>query len=401
LAALDSFLTLKDLLETMPSKRSMGVLLFALSALCAIPAVGANLPPVPAPPDVKAANYLLVDYQSDKELAAKDADAPVEPASITKVMTAYVIFRELAEGNITLQDTVTISDNAWRKSMGTSRMFLEPRTQVTVEQLLQGMIIQSGNDASIALAEHIAGTEETFSALMNAYAAELGLQNSQWRNSTGLPDEGHYTTARDLVRLARAVISEFPEYYRWYSQPSYTYNGISQPNRNRLLSDGSGVDGMKTGWTDAAGYCLLTSAVQDGRRLISVVLNSPSGKARVTASKALLSYGFRFFETHKIYGAGEEVTRERIWKGNMEQVGLGLQQDLYLTVARGRYEDLAAAMEVQIPLMAPVSTSQPVGSITVALDGEPVAERPLVPLTDVEEGNLWQRVSDSVLLWFE
>lgn len=385
----------------MPSKRSMGVLLFALSALCAIPAVGANLPPVPAPPDVQAANYLLVDYQSGKELAAKAADAPVEPASITKVMTAYVIFRELAEGNITLQDQVTISDNAWRKSMGTSRMFLEPRTQVTVEQLLQGMIIQSGNDASIALAEHIAGTEETFSALMNAYAAELGLQNSQWRNSTGLPDEGHYTTARDLVRLARAVISEFPEYYRWYSQPSYTYNGITQPNRNRLLRDGSGVDGMKTGWTDAAGYCLLTSAEQEGRRLISVVLNSPSGKARVAASKALLNYGFRFFETHKIYGAGEEVTRERVWKGNIEQVGLGLQQDLYLTVARGRYEDLAATMEVQIPLMAPVSTMQPVGNITVALDGEPVAERPLFPLTDVEEGNLWRQLSDSVMLWFE
>ncbi len=385
----------------MPSKRSTGVLLFALSALCAIPAIGATLPPVPAPPDVKAANYLLVDYHSNKELAAKDADAPVEPASITKVMTAYVIFRELAEGNITLQDTVTISDNAWRKSMGTSRMFLEPRTQVTVEQLLQGMIIQSGNDASIALAEHIAGTEETFSALMNAYAAELGLQNSQWRNSTGLPDEGHYTTARDLVMLARAVISEFPEYYRWYSQPSYTYNGISQPNRNRLLGDGSGVDGMKTGWTDAAGYCLLTSAQQEDRRLISVVLNSPSGRTRVAASKALLNYGFRFFETHKIYGAGEEVTRERIWKGAVEQVGLGLQQDLYLTVTRGRYQDLAATMEVQIPLMAPASTAQAVGNITVALDGEALAQRPLFPLTDVDEGNLWQQMSDSVLLWFE
>ncbi|MGB5543566.1 MAG: D-alanyl-D-alanine carboxypeptidase family protein, partial [Gammaproteobacteria bacterium] len=237
--------------------------------------------------------------------------------------------------------------------------------------------------------------------LMNAYAAELGLQNSQWRNSTGLPDEGHYTTARDLVMLARAVISEFPEYYRWYSQPSYTYNGISQPNRNRLLGDGSGVDGMKTGWTDAAGYCLLTSAQQEDRRLISVVLNSPSGRTRVAASKALLSYGFRFFETHKIYGAGEEVTRERIWKGAVEQVGLGLQQDLYLTVTRGRYQDLAATMEVQTPLMAPASTAQAVGNITVALDGEALAQRPLFPLTDVDEGNLWQQMSDSVLLWFE
>jgi D-alanyl-D-alanine carboxypeptidase (penicillin-binding protein 5/6) len=350
--------------------------------------------PVPAAPDVKAKNFLLVDFHSNEELAAREPDAPIEPASITKVMTAYVIFRELAAGNIALQDTVTISDHAWRKSMGTSRMFLEPRTQVTVEQLLQGMIIQSGNDASIALAEHVAGTEETFAALMNAYAAELGLENSNWLNSTGLPEEGHYTTARDLVRLARAVISEFPDYYAWYSQPSYTYNGISQPNRNRLLSEGSGVDGMKTGWTDSAGYCLLTSAQRDGRRLISVVLNSPSGRAR-------LNYGFRFFETHRLYGSGEEITRQRVWKGSVEEVGVGLKQDLFLTVARGRYEDLSAAMEIETPLMAPISSEETVGSVTVSLDGEPVAERSLFPLQTVDEGSLWQRFSDSVLMWFE
>lgn len=384
----------------MPSKRSPGALLFALCALCTLPAVGSDLRPVPAPPDVKAENFLLVDFQSNDELAAREPDAPIEPASITKVMTAYVIFRELAAGNISLQDTVTISDHAWRKSMGTSRMFLEPRTQVSVEQLLQGMIIQSGNDASIALAEHVAGSEETFASLMNAYAAELGLQNSNWLNSTGLPDKGHYTTARDLVRLARAVISEFPDYYAWYSQPSYTYNGISQPNRNRLLGD-SGVDGMKTGWTDSAGYCLLTSAQRDGRRLISVVLNSPSGRARVAASKALLNYGFRFYETHLLYGAGDEVTRQRVWKGSVEQVGIGLQQDLYLTVIRGRYEDLSAAMELQTPLMAPVSAEQSVGQLTVTLDGEAVAERPLFPLQTVEQGSLWQQLSDSVLMWFE
>ncbi len=384
----------------MPSKRSPGALLFALCALCTLPAVGSDLRPVPAPPDVKAENFLLVDFHSNEELAAREPDAPIEPASITKVMTAYVIFRELAAGNISLQDTVTISDHAWRKSMGTSRMFLEPRTQVTVEQLLQGMIIQSGNDASISLAEHVAGSEETFASLMNAYAAELGLQNSNWLNSTGLPDKGHYTTARDLVRLARAVISEFPDYYAWYSKPSYTYNGISQPNRNRLLGD-SGVDGMKTGWTDSAGYCLLTSAQRDGRRLISVVLNSPTGRTRVAASKALLNYGFRFYETHRLYGAGDEVTRQRVWKGSAEQVGIGLQQDLYLTVIRGRYEDLTAAMELQTPLMAPVSAEQSVGHLTVTLDGESVAERPLFPLQTVEQGSLWQQFSDSVLMWFE
>jgi len=384
----------------MPSKRSPGALLFALCALCTLPAVGSDLRPVPAPPAVQAENFLLVDFHSNEELAAKEPDAPIEPASITKVMTAYVIFRELAAGNIALQDTVTISDHAWRKSMGTSRMFLEPRTQVTVEQLLQGMIIQSGNDASIALAEHVAGSEDTFASLMNAYAAELGLQNSNWLNSTGLPDKDHYTTARDLVRLARAVISEFPDYYAWYSQPSYTYNGISQPNRNRLLGD-SGVDGMKTGWTDSAGYCLLTSAQRDGRRVISVVLNSPSGRARVAASKALLNYGFRFFETHRLYGAGDEVTRQRVWKGSVEQIGIGLQQDLFLTVIRGRYEDLSAAMEIQTPLMAPLDAEQSVGTLAVTLDGEPVAERPLFPLQTVDEGSLWQQLSDSVLMWFE
>lgn len=384
----------------MPSKRSPGALLFALCALCTLPAVGSDLRPVPAPPAVQAENFLLVDFHSNEELAAKEPDAPIEPASITKVMTAYVIFRELAAGNIALQDTVTISDHAWRKSMGTSRMFLEPRTQVTVEQLLQGMIIQSGNDASIALAEHVAGSEDTFASLMNAYAAELGLQNSNWLNSTGLPDKDHYTTARDLVRLARAVISEFPDYYAWYSQPSYTYNGISQPNRNRLLGD-SGVDGMKTGWTDSAGYCLLTSAERDGRRVISVVLNSPSGRARVAASKALLNYGFRFFETHRLYGAGDEVTRQRVWKGSVEQIGIGLQQDLFLTVIRGRYEDLSAAMEIQTPLMAPLDSAQSVGTLTVTLDGEPVAERPLFPLQTVDEGSLWQQLSDSMLMWFE
>jgi len=381
----------------MRNKPSLWVLLLALVAA---PSVAADLAPIPTPPDVSASNYLVVDYHSGATLAAKDATQPVEPASITKVMTAYVVFRELEAGNINLGDEVTISDHAWRKSKGTSRMFLEPRTKVAVEELLLGMIIQSGNDASIALAEHIAGSEETFASLMNAYAAELGLSGSNWRNSTGLPDDDHYTTARDLVRLASAVISEFPDHYRWYSQPSYTYNGITQPNRNRLLGNG-GVDGMKTGWTETAGYCLLTSADRDGRRIVSVVLNSPTESKRVVATQALLNYGFRFFETHRLYAAGDEITRVRVWKGSSEHIGLGVKEDLFVTMPRGRYEELSAVMDLPDRLLAPVAADQEVGQVSVSLNEDALIEKPLFPLAAVSEGSLWQQVSDSVLLWFE
>jgi D-alanyl-D-alanine carboxypeptidase (penicillin-binding protein 5/6) len=363
---------------------------------------GANAAaPLPAPPSVKAGAYLLVDYYSGATLAEKDADRRIEPASITKVMTAYVVFKEIQAGNLTLDDTVTVSENAWRKSMGGSRMFLEPKTQIPVQQLIFGMIIQSGNDASIALAEHIAGTEDTFAAMMNSYAEQLGMTGTHFTNSTGLPDPEHYTTARDLVTLARALITEFPDYYKWYSRPEYTYNGITQPNRNRLLSQGEGVDGIKTGWTESAGYCLLSSQASDGRRLISVVLDSPSGAARVAASKALLAYGMRFFETHRLYGAGEAVTEVRVWKGETETIALATQQDLYITVPRGRYEDLSAVINVQNILLAPLDVTNSVGSLDVSLDDELIATRGLYPVLPVPEGGLWRQISDSVLLWCE
>jgi D-alanyl-D-alanine carboxypeptidase (penicillin-binding protein 5/6) len=357
--------------------------------------------PTPAPPAVNAEAYLLVDYFSGETLAEKEADRKVEPASITKVMTAFVIFKELEAGNLSLQDMVTVSDHAWRKSMGTSRMFLEPRTQVPVEQMLMGMIVQSGNDASIALAEHVAGSEETFAEVMNAYAEKLGMTGTHFTNSTGLPNPEHYTTARDLVRLASAMIREFPDYYRWYSQPEYTYNGITQPNRNRLLRLEEGADGIKTGWTESAGYCLLASVARDDRRLISVVLDSPSERTRTAASKALMSYGMRFFETHRLYAAGEEVTRVRVWKGDSESVALSTRDDLYVTVARGRYDDLSAVMNVQSPLMAPLPRDVAVGELQVSLDDESLITRPLYPSVPVPEGSIWQRLSDTVLLWFE
>lgn len=357
--------------------------------------------PTPAPPAISAGSYLLSDYYSGATLAEKDADRRVEPASITKVMTAYVVFKEIEEGNLGLEDPVTVSDNAWRKSMGTSRMFLEPRTQVSVRELLVGTIVQSGNDASIALAEHVAGSEETFAAMMNSHAERLGMGSTNFTNSTGLPHEDHYTTARDLVIMARAMISEFPEYYEWYAQPDYTYNGITQPNRNRLMRMEQGVDGIKTGWTESAGYCLLASLARDGRRLISVVLDSPSERARTTASKALLAYGMRFFETHRLYGADEPVTDARVWKGDTEAVGLAPREDLFVTVPRGRYDDLSAAMDVQVQLIAPLDASIPVDQLEVSLDSEVIATRSLYPLRPVPEGGLWRQISDSVLLWFE
>jgi D-alanyl-D-alanine carboxypeptidase (penicillin-binding protein 5/6) len=382
----------------MPKKTITVVTL--LAALCSLPATAA-VTPLPAPPTVTAQAYLLIDHQSGRDLAAREPDQRVEPASITKVMTGYVIFRELAAENINLQDQVSVSEHAWRKSMGTSRMFLEPNTQVSVESLLMGMIIQSGNDASIALAEHVAGSEETFASLMNAYAAELGMTGTNFTNSTGLPDANHYTTARDLATVATAVIKEFPEYYQWYSIPEYTYNGISQPNRNRLLGKDAGVDGIKTGWTESAGYCLLASAVRDGQRLISVVVNAPSSRSRVVATEALLNYGYRFFETHRIYAAGEKITSVRVWKGAREDISLGLRGDLYVTIPRGRYDELEATMDLENQLVAPIESDQAIGLVTVSLEGEPPIERDLFPLESVPEGNLWQRLKDEVLLWFE
>jgi D-alanyl-D-alanine carboxypeptidase (penicillin-binding protein 5/6) len=382
----------------MLNKSSVLALLFIVAA---VPRLVASATPVPAAPSVSAEAYILTDFISGAVLAEKDADRRVEPASITKVMTTYVIFKELEAGNLSLDDTVTISENAWRKSMRTSRMFLEPRTQVTVRELLMGVIIQSGNDASIALAEHVAGSEQTFADVMNAYAEQLGMNGTHFTNSTGLPGPEHFTTARDLVTLAVATIRDFPEYYEWYSLPEYTYNGITQPNRNKLLRQAEGTDGIKTGWTESAGYCLLASATRDGRRLISVVLDSPRESARTTASKALLNYGFRFYETHRLYGAGEAISTTRVWKGSTENVGLGIGEDLYITVPRGRYEDLVAVMDLQQQLTAPLDPSVAVGSLTISLDDEVVVEQPMYPVEAVAEGNLWQRLSDQVLLWLE
>jgi D-alanyl-D-alanine carboxypeptidase (penicillin-binding protein 5/6) len=369
------------------------LLLFVVSALRAEPL------PVPKPPSIGAKAFILEDFDSGRIIADKDSNQPVEPASITKLMSAYAVFKELHSGNITLSDMVTISEKAWRTPG--SRMFVEVGKQVSVEDLIQGMIVQSGNDATVALAEYVAGSEDSFAALMNRHAEALGLKGTHFVNSTGLPDPQHYMTARDIAQLAAAIIREFPEYYKWYSQKKFTYNDITQYNRNKLLWRDESVDGMKTGHTDSAGYCLVTSAKKDDMRLISVVLGTESEKARADASQALLNYGFRFYETHKLYDAGKQLATARVWKGETDSVSLGLNSPLYATVPRGQYKALAASMTINNRIMAPVSKDETLGSVQVQLGDAVIAGKNLVALQGVGEGSFWQRIVDEALLYFE
>lgn len=368
-----------------------------LLAACALPAA-AQLP-IPSPPSVDARAYLVVDHHSGVELAAHNADAGMEPASITKLMTAYVAFTEMKAGRLGLDDQVRISERAWR--MPGSRMFVDVNTRVRLEDLMRGIIIQSGNDATVALAEHIAGTEEAFAQMMNAHARRLGMENSNFTNSTGMPDAQMYTTARDIATLTRALIAEFPDYYGWYAEREFTWNNIRQTNRNMLLWRDQTVDGVKTGHTESAGYCLVTSAVRSDQRLISVVFGTRSERARADISQALLNYGYRFFETHRLYAAGTELAQARVWKGSVEQVPVGLAQDLWITIPRGQYRNLNAAMDMQAQLIAPVDAQQALGRVRVTLNDEVIAERELHALAPVPEGSLWRRMVDSVLLWFE
>ncbi len=354
---------------------------------------------VPTPPELNARGYILVDHFSGQVLASKNENERLDPASITKLMTAYAAFRALKEGGITLQDEVLISEKAWRTAG--SRMFIEVNTRVTVDDLLHGMIIQSGNDASVALAEFLAGTEETFAQLMNQYALELGMVNTRYQNSTGLPATDHFTSAADIARLGNAIISEFPEYYPMYSQREFTYNDITQKNRNALLWRDPSVDGMKTGMTDAAGYCLVSSAARDDMRLIAVVLGTKSPTARANDSQALLNYGFRFYETRLLYPAGGSVAEARVWKGDAERISIGLKNDLYVTIPRGSYEQIETQMDLPDQLIAPVDAEDQLGVVRVNLAEEILAERNLLALNTIYEGSIWERARDSVLMWFE
>ena len=354
---------------------------------------------VPPPPPVDARAYILMDYDSGQILAESKADERMEPASLTKLMTSYVIYKEMRDGRIKLNDKVTISEHAWR--MGGSRTFVPVGKKVSVEDLLKGMIVQSGNDATVALAEYVGGSEEVFVSLMNQEAQRLGMTGTHFVDSTGMPNAEHYTTARDLAVLTRAMIREYPDHYELYSMRSFTFNDITQDNRNRLLWRDKSVDGVKTGHTESAGYCLVASAVRDNMRLISVVLGTDSEEARAVESEKLLSYGFRFYETHRLYGANQALSTVRIWKGATEKLPLGLQHELYVTIPRGKYDKLDAQMKFQQPLLAPASKGHVYGSLNVSLEGQPVAVEPLVALDNVAEGDFFQQVMDDIKLWFE
>jgi D-alanyl-D-alanine carboxypeptidase (penicillin-binding protein 5/6) len=376
-------------------------MVMSLTAMAQTPAPPPAPPknmPTPAAPALGANSYILMDFNSSDVLVESNPDMRVEPASITKVMTSYVVFTEVAAGKIKLDDKVNVSETAWRT--GGSRMFIEPLMEVTVEQLIKGMVIQSGNDASVALAEHLAGTEEAFAGLMNHYAAQLGMTNSHFINATGLPHEEHYTTARDVAILSVALIRDFPQFYSWYSEKEYSFNNIRQHNRNNLLWRDPAVDGLKTGHTEAAGYCLAASAKRDGMRLVSVVMGSGSESSRVSESQSLLNYGFRFFETVQLYKAGQELAQGRVWKGEIEQIKLGIKDELFVTIPRGRYDDLDAQVEMRPELIAPIAEGEEVGKISIRLEDGEITNRGLIALESVGEAGFFGRTWDSMSMWF-
>jgi D-alanyl-D-alanine carboxypeptidase (penicillin-binding protein 5/6) len=370
-----------------------------LSLLAVFSTAIAQSRPVPAPPVIGAKSYLVIDSKTGHEIASLEPDTRLAPASLTKLMTAYVVFYALRGEQIMLDGEVTVSEKAWRTPG--SRMFIEVGKRVSVQDLLLGMIVQSGNDASVALAENVAGTEAVFAEMMNQHALSLGMLSSHFVNVTGLPDDDHYSTARDLATLARAIIGEFPEYYKWYSVKEFTYNDIKQPNRNNLLWRDDSVDGMKTGFTDDAGYCLVSSAQREGTRIVSVVLGTASAKSRIDGSQSLINYGFRFFETRLLYKAGEAITATRIWKSANENSQLGLLDDLYVTIPRGSYDDLESILNVPAVLLAPVAEGQPLAELKINLNGDNLVSEPLRALGDNPSGSIWQRTRDGVSLWFE
>jgi serine-type D-Ala-D-Ala carboxypeptidase (penicillin-binding protein 5/6) len=360
--------------------------------------------PAPQPPSVEGTAWVLMDFASGQVLLGHNVDARVPPASITKVMTSYVVSAEVANGKVGMDDAVRISEYAWKRGGGGtdgSTSFLPVNSTAKLSDLLYGMIIQSGNDASIALAEHVAGSEDAFADLMNRYATTLGLVNTHFTNATGLPDEQLYSSARDIALLSRALIRDFPEDYAVYAQKELTLNGITQHNRNSLLWRDATVDGVKTGHTNAAGYCLAASAEREGMRLISVIMGSSSEKKRADDSQALLNYGFRFFESHELYGADTALAEPRIWKSERETLPLGLEESLRITVARGKYDQVKALIDLPKPLVGPFEKGQQVGTLRLTLDEQTLAERPLIALEDAPEAGFFGRTWDGLMLWWD
>jgi D-alanyl-D-alanine carboxypeptidase (penicillin-binding protein 5/6) len=353
---------------------------------------------IPSPPSLAASSWLLVDAGSGRVLAEHNADERLPPASLTKLMTAYLVERELDSGNISADDPVPISEKAWR--MGGSKMFIEVGNQVPVNDLLHGIVIVSGNDASVAMAEYLAGGETPFADIMNQHATRLGMTNTHFMNSTGLPDPDHYSSARDLANLSRHIIEDYPEHYEIYAQKQFTYGGIEQPNRNRLLWRDSSVDGLKTGWTNEAGFCLVASAKREDMRLISVVMGTSSEEARAQETQKLLSYGFRYFETLRLEDAGTELGSPRVWGGVDNNLSVGVSKAVHVTVPRDRREEMTTDIVIQQDLQAPIQEGQVVGQMTVKLGNEVVDQRDLLALEPMEEGGFFKRLIDIILRFF-
>ncbi|MFD1218323.1 MULTISPECIES: D-alanyl-D-alanine carboxypeptidase family protein [Microbulbifer] len=371
-------------------KRLFASLLLIVSANIA----HADKPLIPAPPQLAATAYLLIDAHTGQVLVEHDADKQIPPASLTKMMTSYIVSEELEKGGLKEQDLVNISEKAWRK--GGSKMFVKVGEKVPVIDLLRGVIVQSGNDASIALAEHISGSEEVFAEVMNQHAQLLGMEDTHFVNATGWPADGHLTTARDLGKLARALIQDHPDHYELYSEKYFRFNGINQPNRNRLLWRDPAVDGIKTGHTEEAGYCLVASAVKRGMRLISVVVGTEGDEKRAAETQKLLAYGFRYYQTHKVYGADDVLQTERVWGGKTDSVGVAVKNDVFVTIPRGGEESIKADLIVDGELEAPLAKGQQVGKVIVTLDGETVADVPAVVAEEVEKAGFFKRIWDSL-----
>jgi D-alanyl-D-alanine carboxypeptidase (penicillin-binding protein 5/6) len=370
-----------------------------VSALVLVCIAARALAGAPEPPEVDAKSYFLIDASSGAVLAHSRSDEQLDPASLTKLMTAYLTFGALARGEVTLDDRVPVSEKAWRAPG--SRMFIEVGSEVALSDLLRGLIIQSGNDAAIALAEYVAGSNDAFVEQMNETAGRLGMTGTSYRNANGLPARGHVSTTHDTAILARALIEEFPQFYSIYSEREFTFNQITQHNRNALLWRDSSVDGLKTGYTSAAGYCLVSSAERDGMRLIAVIFGSSSADARTDSSMALLDYGFDAFETHRLYARGENIAEARVYKGNRDTLPIGAAEDVFVTVPRGEYASLVASAALTTDLVAPLQQDQTVGELEVSLNDAPVVRMPLVALEEVRQGWLPGRIADGVALWFD
>ena len=383
-------------------RRSFSLLAVVLLVAFSLAGPAAALP-IPKSPAIDARSYILEDFDSGRVLAEQNADQSVEPASITKVMTVYIAFDEIQKGRRKMSDPVPISEKAWRQGIDSteSRMFIEVGKTVALEDLLRGIVIQSGNDAAVAVAEFLGGTEMGFAEIMNHYAQQLGMKNTHYMDASGLPDPQHKTTARDIATLSRALIRDFPEQYKMFAEREFTFHGIRQYNRNGLLGSDASVDGIKTGHTNSAGFCLAASAKRDGMRLISVVMGTPSIKAREAANAALLGYGYAFYETKKLKSRGEAILKPRVYKSSEDLAPVGILQDIWVTVPRGEAANLKSTAHVQEPLIAPLAANKAVGDLTItSATGEAVAKVPLYPLKAVPEGGWWTRMVDTIALWF-